>query len=95
MRRLVILTGVAIMILAIATPVSAGPQGKAWVCHATNSDTNPWVIVHVANGWDQGHGNGGPGTHQQIDFEIAPFSGIRPGPAPAGVCDDVSPVVPV
>ncbi len=77
------------MVLAMAAPVYAGPKNKAWICHATGSDSNPWVIVHVANGWDQGHGNGGPAEHQIVDFEIEPFDGIRPGPSQASVCVDV------
>ena len=95
MRRLTILIGVAVMVLAMVAPVYAGPKDKTWVCHATNSEANPWVIVHVANGWDRGHGNGGPAKHQTADFEIVPFEGIRPGPAPVGVCDDSTPVEPV
>jgi hypothetical protein len=87
MKRLVALGAAAIMVLAMAAPAAAEQTDKTWVCHATHSETNPWILVHVANGWDEGHGNGGPALHQNIDFEVDAFPGIKAGPSMAIVCD--------
>ena len=87
MKRLVALGAAAIMVLAMAAPAAAEKPEKTWVCHATGSDTNPWVLVHVANGYDKGHDNGGPAVHQNAD-EVVPDAlvavlGLRAGPIPA------------
>jgi hypothetical protein len=86
MKRLVALGAAAIMVLAMAAPAAAAPAEKTWVCHATHSAENPWVLVHVASGWDEGHGNGGPALHQNIDFTVEAFDGIKAGPSMAFVC---------
>jgi ABC-type sugar transport system substrate-binding protein len=87
MKRLVALGAAAIMVLAMAAPAAAAKPDKTWVCHATGSDTNPWVLVHVANGWDKGHGNGGPAVHQNIDGAVDDFLvellGLKAGPLDA------------
>ena len=67
MKRLVALGAAAIMVLAMAAPAAAAKPDKTWVCHATGSATNPVILVHVANGYPMGHGNGGPAVHQNVD----------------------------
>jgi len=89
MKRLVALGAAAIMVLAMAAPAAAEKPEKTWVCHATHG-ANPWVLVHVASGWDEGHGNGGPALHQNIDFEVEAFPGIKAGPSMALVCEGPS-----
>lgn len=87
MKRLVALGAAAVMVLAMAAPAAAAKPDKTWVCHATGSDTNPWVLVHVASGWDKGHGNGGPAVHQNVDGVIADSVveafGLKAGPLDA------------
>jgi hypothetical protein len=53
---------------------------KVYICHATGSDTNPYVIVHVSkNAWvdDEGHSHSGHAG----DFEV-------PAGTSAADCDD-------
>jgi len=85
MKRLALLGALVLLILTIAVPASAKKadapgQNKTSVCHATNSLTNPWIIVNVGNGWDRGHGNGGPAVHQNVDNELQGYDG-KAGPA--------------
>jgi hypothetical protein len=80
MRRLAVLLAAAVMLLAIAAPAGAAPSEKTWVCHATGSASNPWILVHVANGWDNGHGNGGPAVHQNVDDVYTGELPDHPGP---------------
>ena len=93
MKRLALFGALVLLLLTIAVPASA-KQDKEWVCHKTNSGENPWVLVHVANGWQNGHGKiGGPATHQteKYDHTIEAFDDIKAGPAPEGVCADIPP----
>jgi hypothetical protein len=87
MKRLVALGAAAIMVLAMAAPAAAEKPDKTWVCHATGSDTNPWVLVHVANGYDEGHDNGGPAVHQTADGVVPDAAvelfGLKAGPLDA------------
>jgi hypothetical protein len=87
MKRLVALGAAAVMVLAMAAPAAAAKPDKTWVCHATGSDTNPWVLVHVANGYPKGHDNGGPAVHQNADGVIPDFVvdhfGLKAGPLDA------------
>ncbi len=85
MKRLALFGALVLLLLTIAVPASAKKadapgQDKTSVCHATNSVTNPWIIVNVGNGWDRGHGNGGPAVHQNVDEELAEYEG-KAGPA--------------
>jgi purine nucleoside permease len=92
MKRLVALFAAAVMVLAMAAPAVAGkpadtPAEKVWVCHATHSETNPWVIIRVSKtAWLTGHSGGGPALHQDIDTLIDWYPGLHQGPAAEGVC---------
>jgi hypothetical protein len=66
MKRLALLGTLVLLVMAIAVPASA-KQHKTWVCHETHSSTNQWILVHVASGWDAGHGNGRAALHQNTD----------------------------
>ena len=82
MKRLVALGAAAIMVLAMAAPAAAGNEEKVWQCHATASETNPWILVHVAA--DTGHGKGGPAVHQNVDAvvdgDLVDLLGLKAGP---------------
>lgn len=50
-------------------------HGKVYVCHATASATNPYVLIHISvNGWTHGH------SHHQDGRDV--FLGDKPGPCP-------------
>ena len=39
-----------LVLMAGATSAQAtqpNPDHKVWICHATDSDTNPYVVIHV------------------------------------------------
>jgi len=55
MRSPALLAALVLVLVAIAVPASAKAD-KTWVCHATGSETNSWVVINVANqGWMNGH----------------------------------------
>ncbi len=90
MKKLALMGALVLLLLTIAVPVSAKNadtpgQSKAYVCHYTGSATNPIVLIHVANGWDKGHGNGGPAKHQQQD-KVTTGSGHAAIPFSDGAC---------
>lgn len=92
MRKLAVLAVMVTMIMAIAAPVSPKAPAKAekvektWVCHVTNSEKNPVVLVHVRNGWSNGHGNGNSARHQNEDAEYDAPAGTKAGPTDATDC---------
>jgi hypothetical protein len=46
----------AIIFPAQATPKGADGEHKVWVCHATASEKNPYVLIHIDEaGWLNGH----------------------------------------
>ena len=60
------------------TVVQPPPAPKmVFVCHATGSATNPYVLIHISiNGWIHGH------SHHQDGRDI--LLGDKPGPCPTG-----------
>jgi hypothetical protein len=87
MKRLAALGASAVVVVAMAAPATA-KQDKVWVCHATPSVSNPWVLVHVStSAWENGHGGGGPALQKDVDMLVEAYPGIHQGPAPALVCD--------
>ncbi|NOY56512.1 MAG: hypothetical protein GXP34_11065 [Actinobacteria bacterium] len=74
----------ALLVGAIAGPVSATPPGedgshKVTICHVTNSVSNPWVIVEVDVAAFDGAGANDHTRHISQD-------GRRDVPATDGVC---------
>jgi len=96
MKKLALMGALVLLLLTIAVPVSAknadAPgQNKAYVCHVTGSETNPVVRIHVANGWDNGHGNGGPARHQNDDRKTTGDGQHAAVPFYVGPCDSQDP----
>jgi hypothetical protein len=60
------------------TVTTPPPSPKmVYVCHATGSATNPYVLIHISiNGWIHGH------SHHQDGRDI--LLGDKPGPCPTG-----------
>ena len=80
MRRLALIAAVVLVVMAIAGPATA-KQDKEWVCHMTHSLTNPIVLVHVAAGWDNGHGSLKGSDHQDHDpLYHGPADTLKAGP---------------
>jgi hypothetical protein len=68
---------------------NANGGDKVWVCHATGSDTNPFVVIHIAlAGWVNGH------SAHEGDVLLASGEGVCPGgtQAPGTSTDDVDKV---
>lgn len=56
----------ATLLPAHATQPDEDGNHKVWLCHATSSETNPFVLVNIdVKGWERGH-------HAQhlLDFEL-------------------------
>lgn len=52
---------------------NAAPKGKAWICHATSSETNPYTLINVSvNAWYEKDGttrkSSGHGGHEDDIF---------------------------
>lgn len=88
MRRLSLLAALVLVVVAIAAPATA-KQDKEWVCHLTHSETNPVILVHVANGWDNGHGNQKVSLHQLHDALYVGSEPVKAGPAPQEIVDNM------
>ena len=83
---------VAIVVtLSVGLSASAG-QGKTYICHRTASETNPYVLIHVANparvqahlsGQGKGHFKTRVGSdYLPTQYEIANGCGATPPPTP-------------
>jgi hypothetical protein len=84
--------GLVMVIMAIAGPATA-KQDKTWVCHQTHSDKNPVVLVHVARGWGNGHGDEvspkHSSKHQDEDSVYTPGDEpTKAGPVDEAACDN-------
>lgn len=71
----------AVIFPAQATQPDAEGDHKVWVCHATGSQKNPYVIIHIDQaGWDNGHmfheGDFGP-----FDTKPESIADCRGGPS--------------
>jgi len=84
MRRIAVVFAVVAVVMALSAPAMA-KKDKAWVCHVTHSDSNPVILVHVAEGWDNGHGNQKASKHQTEDAEYTGETPVKAGPAPAAI----------
>lgn len=74
MNKVLAAAGVAgLALLATSAPASAGPDDKIGICHATGSDSNPYVEIAISENGLNGHY--AQGMH---DGDIVP--------APAGGC---------
>jgi hypothetical protein len=50
---------------AFPSVATATPEGKLFVCHATSSASNPWVIVQITeSAWNEAH----DWHHEDADF---------------------------
>ena len=74
MKKVLAAAGIAgLALLAISAPANAGPDDKISICHATGSDSNPYVEITISENGLNGHY--AQGVH---DGDIVP--------APAGGC---------
>jgi hypothetical protein len=63
-------------LLLTALPAAADPQGHTTICHATGSDSNPYVVNNPANpGVENGHTD-----HQNGEDVIPAPNGAQRGP---------------
>ena len=63
-------------LLLTALPAAADPQGHTTICHATGSDSNPYVVNNPANpGVENGHAG-----HQNGEDVIPAPNGAQRGP---------------
>ena len=74
MKKVLAAAGIAsLALLATGAPANAGPEDKISICHATGSDSNPYVKIWISENGLNGHN--AQGVH---DGDIVP--------APAGGC---------
>ena len=85
MRRIAVLIGAMLLVGLMATPVGAAPKEKTWVCHATRSASNPWVLVHVAEGGTTATETAGAKHHTEDEVEDVP-DGVKAGPVSGILC---------
>ncbi|MGH3035524.1 MAG: hypothetical protein ACRDON_13355, partial [Gaiellaceae bacterium] len=76
MKRLLVLLAAGLAATVIVVPMG-GATDKVTLCHATHSETNPYVVITVAASaaW-HGHlaeGNGGGAPHQEAEDIVPPF----------------------
>ncbi len=66
-------------------------QSKVWVCHSTNSASNPWVLIHVsqsaADSHLREHQNRGPDGDNDDHILQNPPPGLKAGPDRTGLCE--------
>ena len=67
----------AVPMFGIVGTASAVPEGKVTICHKTESETNPWVVITISeNAWsDPGHMH----HHDGQDFIVEPGMSCPPG----------------
>jgi len=79
---------------AFAAPPADQPEHlKIDVCHATGSESNPYVLVNVnINSVEDAQNVGGHGTHEGDSWEPYTYGGVEyPGQGDMANCDDQEP----
>jgi hypothetical protein len=68
LKRLIIATIViGLAFAAFPLVAAAAPEDKVFVCHATSSESNPWVIIQIAeSAWYEAHDF----HHDDADFVL-------------------------
>lgn len=85
-RLLALAMGLALMALsavAISSAASAAPAEKVTICHATGSETNPYVTITVSENALKGHDKHGD------DIIPAPATGCPGATAPVDLCPNI------
>lgn len=72
-----VLLAVAGFAMMTSIAANADPAGKVIICHATGSETNPYVLIEVSENALNGHFRDG---HQMGEDIINPPNGVCPGP---------------
>jgi hypothetical protein len=69
MRRITLATlAIAACSTGIAVTAQASDSHKVLLCHATNSDTNPYELISIDEHGAAGHLNAGHGDSTHTDF---------------------------
>lgn len=77
MKKVLAAAGIAgLALLGASTPASADPEGKISICHATGSETNPYVEIEISENGLNGHN--AQGVHDD-DIVPAPAAGCPAG----------------
>ncbi|HLF72234.1 MAG TPA: hypothetical protein VI759_08805 [Dehalococcoidia bacterium] len=65
--------------ISLAAPASADAE-KVWICHHTESDTNPYVLIHVSvSSVEHGKGHTDHNGHDLDIIGVDPESGCPSG----------------
>ncbi|MDQ0076973.1 hypothetical protein [Arthrobacter oryzae] len=77
MKKILATAGIAgIALIGVTAPANAGDNNKVNICHATGSESNPYVSITVSE--NAVNGNGGHGSHHG-DLIPAPAGGCPGG----------------